>query len=128
MRTNPEKPATEHPREALKAELRVYYGKSQEKILYGFSVDMSCGGLFLKTETPFSVDEKVMLSFTLPDTKKIVNCVAKVAWVNSKDKPKKTELPPGIGLQFLDLSADYVMAIQSLLQHGGIDPINERAK
>jgi Tfp pilus assembly protein PilZ len=59
---------------------------------------MGSGGLFLKTETPFSVNDRLVLSFTLPDVNKIVTCRAKVDWVNLKDEPRKPELPPGIGL------------------------------
>ena len=116
-------PTTENPRKSLKAELRVYYGPSQEKILYGFSVDMSTGGLFLKTEIPFFVKDRVMLSFTLPDVNKTVNCRAMVAWVNLEGEPKKPDLPPGIGLQFLDLSTEYLDSIQSLLKHDGVESI-----
>ena len=117
--------ATENSRRPLQAELRVYYGPSQEMVLYGFSVDMSSGGLFLKTETSFPVNDKVLLSFTLPDADKIVNCSAKVAWVNLKDEPKKPELPTGVGLQFLDLSTEYLLSIQSLLKHEGVKSISE---
>ena len=128
METNSEIPKTENPRKCLKAELRVYYGPSQKMLLYGFSVDMSSGGLFLKTETPFSVNETVMLSFTLPDVNKIVNCRAKVAWVNLKDELRKPELPTGIGLKFIDLSTEYLKSIQSLLKHDGVEPISEPVK
>jgi uncharacterized protein (TIGR02266 family) len=125
METKATTPITDNSRTPLQAELRVYYGPSQKMVLYGFSVDMSSGGLFLKTEAPFSVDEKVMLSFTLPDADKIVNCSAKVAWVNLKEEPKKPDLPAGIGLQFLDLSTEYLMSIQSLLKHDGVNYISE---
>ena len=128
METNPEIPTTENPRKCMKAELRVYYGPSQKMVLYGFSVDMSSGGLFLKTETPFSVNETVLLSFTLPDVNKVVNCRAKVAWVNLEGEPRKPDLPTGIGLQFLDLSTEYLMSIQSLLNHDGVEPISEPEK
>ena len=112
----------------MQAELRVYYGPSQKIVLYGFSVDMSSGGLFLKTEASFSVNDTVLLSFTLPDADKVVNCRAKIAWVNSQAEPKKPELPPGVGLQFLDLSTDYLMSIQSLLKHDGVKSISEPEK
>ncbi len=124
MGTNSERPTTEESRARLKAELRVYYGSSQDKLLHGFSVDVSSGGLFLSTEIPFSVDEKLVLSFTLPDVDKVVTCKAKVAWVNLKDEPRKPELPPGIGLQFVDPSAEYMQSIQSLLKHNGVEPIS----
>lgn len=128
MESHSETPKTENPRKPLKAELRVYYGPSQKMLLYGFSVDMSSGGLFLKTDTPFSVNEKVMLSFTLPDANKVVNCSAKVAWVNLQDNPRKPELPTGIGLQFLDLSTEYLMSIESLLKHDGVEAVSRPEK
>ena len=125
METKATTPTTENSRTPLQAELRVYYGPSQKMVLYGFSVDMSSGGLFLKTETSFSVNDKVLLSFTLPDADKLVNCSAKVAWINLKDEPKKPELPAGVGLQFLDLSTEYLLSIQSLLKHDGVKSISE---
>ena len=128
MESHSETPKTENSRKPLKAELRVYYGPSQKMLLYGFSVDMSSGGLFLKTDTPFSVNEKVMLSFTLPDANKVVNCSAKVAWVNLQDNPRKSELPTGIGLQFLDLSTEYLMSIESLLKHDGVEAVSRPEK
>ena len=84
---------------------------------------MSDGGLYLKTEFPFSVDEKLLLSFTPSDENKTVTCRAKVAWVNLKDEPRKPELPQGIGIQFIDLSEDYLESIQNLLKHNGVEPI-----
>jgi uncharacterized protein (TIGR02266 family) len=97
-------------------------------LLYEFSVDMSSGGLFLKTDALFSVNEQLILSFTLPDVNKIVTCKAKVAWVNSKDEPSKPALPAGIGIQFIDLSTEYLKSIQSLLEHNGVEPVSESVK
>lgn len=107
---------TKKPRKDLKSELHVYYGPSQKMLLCDFSVDMCDGGLFLKTETPFSVNEGLILSFNLPDGNKIVTCRAKVAWVNLKDQPRKPELPTGVGLQFVDLAPEYLKSIQSFLE------------
>ena len=73
MATNSGAKQDGNPRKSMKAELRVYYGPSQKIVLYGFSVDMSSGGLFLKTEASFSVNDTVLLSFTLPDADKVVN-------------------------------------------------------
>lgn len=125
MKSIPADSANDNPRKHLTAELRVYYGAAQNMVLYGFSVDMSSGGLFLKTETPFAVDEKVLLSFTLPDVKKIINCSAKVAWVNSKEAPRKPDFPCGVGLQFLDLSTEYLASIQNLLKDDGVKPMSD---
>ena len=117
METNLEIPTTKSPREYLNAELHVYYGPSQKMLLYDFSVDICSGGLFLKTETPFSVNEELILSFILPVENKIVTCRAKVSWVNLKDEPRKPERPTGIGLQFIDLAPEYLEIIQSFIKH-----------
>ena len=128
MEKNSKTPTTESPRVRMKAELRVYYGPSQKMLLYGFSVDMSSGGLFLNTEAQFSVDDRLILSFTLPDVDKTVTCRAMVAWVNSKDEPRKPELPAGIGIRFLDPSTEYLESIQSLLKHNGVEVVSEPEK
>ena len=123
--SNASEQAPENQRESLQAELRVYYGPSRETVLYGFSVDMSTGGLFLKTDVPLSIHEEVLLSFTLPDVNKVVNCRAKVAWVNREENPNKPSLPTGVGLQFLEPSGEYLASIQSLLRHDGVLSVSE---
>ncbi len=84
---------------------------------------MSSGGLFLKTDILFHVDEKLLLSFTLPGESKIVTCRSKVAWVNLKDEPMKPELPPGIGIQFVDFPEEHSELIQNLLKYNEVEPI-----
>ena len=123
MATGSKMPKTESSRKRLTAELRVYYGPSQKMLLYSFSVDVSSGGLFLKTEIPFSVDERLLLSFTLPGDSKPISCRAKVAWVNLKEKPRKPNLPQGIGIEFVGLSEEGLKSIQTILKHVEIEPI-----
>lgn len=106
----------------LKSEMRVYYGPSQQKLLTGFTVDLSAGGLYLQTETPFKVDDKLILHFKLPEMKKIVTCNARVAWTNPADRPRKPELPAGIGVQFTNLPLDDLKSIRRFLEYNEIEP------
>ena len=41
----------------IKAEIRVFYGEYQSKLLTGYSIDLSSGGVFLITTCPFDVDD-----------------------------------------------------------------------
>jgi len=122
MRTNPEMQKMATPRKRLTAELRVYHGAAHNIVLYSFSVDISSGGLYLKTEVPFSVDESLLLSFTLPDESAALSCRARVAWVNSKKNPRKPDLPQGVGIEFVGLSAESLEAIQTFLKYVEIEP------
>ena len=57
----------------LKSEMRVYYGPTQQTVLSGFSLDLSTGGLYLKTDYDFKVDENLMLIFSLPEQEKTIS-------------------------------------------------------
>ena len=125
MKADIEVPENDPPNKRLKSELRVQYGPSHQTELSCFSVDLNTGRLYLKTETPFAVDESLMLHFSLPEINKTVSCKARVAWINRKDKPGKPELPPGIGIQFVDLSLEDMKSIRRFLEHNEIVPVWE---
>lgn len=123
MDTDSEISRSGNSRKRLTTELRVYYGPSQKMLLYSFSVDIGSGGLFLKTETPFSIDDKLLLSFTLPEDSNPISCRAKVAWINLLENPRKPDLPQGIGIKFTGLSEESLRSIQTLLKYVEIEPV-----
>jgi len=106
----------------IRAEVRVYYGPSPQKQLSEFSVDMSTGGLYLKTDFPLPLNENLTIRFSLPDHKGIVSCQARVAWVNAKDDPRKPDLPAGMGIQFVDLSLQDMKSIRRFLEYNELEP------
>jgi len=106
----------------IKAQVRVYYGPAPQKLLSEFSVDLSTGGLYVKTDFPLSIDENLTLRFTLPDQKRMVTCKARVAWVNQKKNPRKPDLPPGMGIQFAELCLEDLQSIRRFLEHKELEP------
>ena len=106
----------------LRSQMRVYYGQSQDAILTGFSVDLSTGGLFLTTSFPLDVDEKLSLIFSLPDSDRSISCKARVAWTNPEHDPRKPELPPGVGVQFVDMSLEDMKSLKLFLERNVIEP------
>lgn len=106
----------------IKAQMRVYYGPAPQKLLSEFSLDLSTGGLYVKTDFPLPLDETLTLRFTLPDHKGMVTCKARVAWVNPKKNPRKPDLPPGMGIQFVELSLEDMKSIKRFLEHNELEP------
>lgn len=106
----------------IKAQVRVYYGPVPQRMLSEFSVDLSSGGLYVKTDFPLTAGESLTLRFTLPDQKGMVSCKARVAWVNQKEKPRKPDLPPGMGIQFVELSLEDMKSIRRFLEHNELEP------
>ncbi len=105
----------------FKATIQVRYGQDSDKILHDFSIDISSGGLFIKTDSPLKVDEMLEIGFELPNPAREVNCAAQVAWVNSPLKPKKPDLPPGAGIRFIDLSLDDLHAIRNYIESNHLE-------
>ena len=101
----------------LKAELRVYYGDHQSKLLTGYSIDLSIGGIFLGTTCPFDVDDIVKLKLSIPgEEESTIFCDARVAWINYEDKRLKPEYPTGVGLQFVALTPENFSSIVGFLE------------
>ena len=116
-----DKQIVERSSQRLKSEMRVYYGPTPQTILSGFSVDLSTGGLFLKTEYPFAINDDLILIFSLPGQEKSVSCKARVTWCN-KDT-EKNEFPFGVGLQFVDLSLADVRTISDFVENYDVEAV-----
>jgi len=103
------------------ARLRVRYGAMSRDLL-DYSIDLSTGGLFLETTRPLLLETPLDLEFTLPGTATIIHCKGRVAWVNNPKLRKKSHLPAGMGVQFLDLTLADMNAIRSYIELEGLEP------
>lgn len=99
----------------VEARLQVRFG-SGGAVLTDYSVNISTGGIFLETATPLPQGTALQLEFTLPPRTTPIRCQARVAWVNHPDFPSKPGLPPGIGVQMLDLALDDLHAIRDFIK------------
>ncbi len=99
----------------VEARIQVRYAADGQE-LTDYSLNMSTGGLFLETEAPLPVETELQLVFPLPDRAEPVRTRARVAWVNEPDNRIKPGLPPGMGLQFLDLSLDDLQDVRAFVR------------
>lgn len=104
------------------AQLRVHYGTSSDDLLSDYSIDLSTGGLFLAAGHPLPADTPLRMEFILPTCEKAIRCNARVAWVNDAKQLKKTTLPTGMGVQFLDLSLADMDAIRIYIKSVNLEP------
>lgn len=100
-------------RQELEMEVRL---EGDTTFFTGRSGDLSKGGLFVGTDEPLPVGTELVLSFVLPDGH-AVRADAVIAWVRAP-RYRDGELPAGMGVRFLALSADDERAIEGYLaQH-----------
>lgn len=100
------------------ARLKVKYGVDQQETLTDYTVNLSTGGLFLATSKVLPIDTRFSIEFTLPVRPMPICCSARVAWVNDPQNPSKKDIPPGMGLQFIDIVLSDVDAIREYRSGG----------
>lgn len=104
------------------ARIAIFHGPYQKEILTDYSVNMSTGGVFIESSKILPEDAEVTVKFNLPNSDTVIVTKARVAWVNEPLLLKKPSLPPGMGLQFLDLSLQDLHSIRAILDAGNIQP------
>lgn len=105
-----------------KARIAIFNGPDQRRIISNYSVNMSTGGMFIETENFLPVDTLLTVKFKLPGNDAIISCNARVAWTNEPGNQRKLNLPPGMGLQFIDLSLHDLHLIRDYLHKGDLTP------
>lgn len=105
-----------------KARIAVFNGPYQKELLTNYTVNISTGGLFLETSKILPIDTSLIVKFQLPHSDAVIVSKARVAWTNDPVALKKPSFPPGMGLQFLDLSLENLHTIRAFLDKGEFVP------
>jgi len=82
-----------------------------EDFLIDYTANVSLGGMFIATDSPFDLGTRFKLRFALPQQHAPVEAVAVVTWVEDGDLGRVA----GMGVRFSDIDPDHQAAIQSLL-------------
>jgi uncharacterized protein (TIGR02266 family) len=104
------------------ARIAIFNGPYQKEVVTDYTVNVSSGGLFIETVKLMPVDTMLLVKFKLPNMDNVIACKSRVAWINEEHAPKKPSLPPGMGIQFLDLSLDDMHTIRLFLDKGELVP------
>jgi uncharacterized protein (TIGR02266 family) len=87
---------------------------SLDEFISRYGVDVSPGGIFIRTKQPVEVGTSLQFDFTLADGTPLLAGLGTVAWVRESD-PARTNNIPGMGLRFDKLSLESQHAHQTIL-------------
>lgn len=87
----------------------------QKKSLVGGALNLSRGGLFLKTLNPFPIDSVGLVSFMLPGQEKSISFKAKV--VHLVFDRQRAEVDCGMGIQFVDIELHHQKLLDEFLEN-----------
>jgi uncharacterized protein (TIGR02266 family) len=91
-----------------------------ESIVKAYAVDISAGGLFIKTVTPLGEGEEFLLQLQLPGLPEPLGIRCQVAWAKMEAREGDRDArPAGMGIKFLDITEEdreilkpYIRAIE----------------
>jgi uncharacterized protein (TIGR02266 family) len=104
------------------ARIAIFSGPYQKDLVTDYSLNICTGGVFIETAKILPAGTELVVKFCLPNSDTVIVTKARVAWTNEPGTLKKTSLPSGMGLQFLDLSLDDMHAIRAYLDKGSFVP------
>ncbi|MEQ8272162.1 MAG: PilZ domain-containing protein [Deltaproteobacteria bacterium] len=93
----------QHPRFIDERKVEVGFG-SREALKEAWTVDISKGGMFIRTETPPAFGTQLTIHLSTPDG--MLELDAEVVHVVSTESAAAFNQPPGIGVQFVSLDDD----------------------
>jgi type IV pilus assembly protein PilZ len=86
-----------------------------DSFMYFYSQDLSMGGMFLKTRSPFPLGTRLMLDFELPGRTRRVMVVGEVARAVLPDLANR-ELEPGMGIAFTAIDPESQAELKEFLE------------
>lgn len=92
----------------------VHY-QSLEGFISDYSMNISQGGMFISTRNPLRLGTRIVLKVSLPDVELPLNIEGEVAWVSEYDKKSKSNLIPGMGVQFRNLDKQEKKRIEDFI-------------
>ena len=100
----------EHPRVETNIEITF---KEKGSLIRSYMLNVSNGGLFLKTAKPLPIDSVVNMHVKLPDQEETMIIVGRVVWINAKSGDHT--FPSGMGIQFLKMDPEYKKKINEFV-------------
>ena len=100
-----------HPRAPLQLLIQ-YRFDTFDEFMAEYSVDISVGGMFIKTRKPHELGSFVYLQFSLKDGSRLIEGLGKVVRVNSPDDPK---VVPGMGVEFVNFDPESMALIEEIV-------------
>ena len=87
------------------------------KTFFGYAKNISCSGMFIASVNPRQAGELFEVELTLPaPISLVVSCTCEVVW--RRIYSRHSDLDPGMGLRFLNLSEEVAQAIDGWVEVG----------
>jgi len=90
--------------------------ESDHNFYTGLTQNISAGGLFIATHHLRRIGDQITLKFSLPGSDKQIMIETEVRWIRENSALMRSEGGTGMGVRFINLSAEAKAAIDSFVQ------------
>ena len=90
--------------------------ESEHNFYTGLTQNISAGGLFIATHHLKRIGDRITLKFLLPGSDKPVTVETEVRWIRENSALMRADGGTGMGVRFINLSAEASAAISGFLQ------------
>jgi len=98
-----------------------YKSASVDEFVQQSGLDISRGGIFIKTKTPMELGTVLKFEFQLSDGAPVIQGVGRVAWRREVNVATR-DLPPGMGLKFIKLDPESRTTVDRIASERGAAP------
>src|SRR5678816_318185 len=91
-----------------------FKSSSLDQFIERYSVDVSRGGIFIRTKEPLQVGTQLKFEFQLQDSSALISGEGTVVWIREHD-PSRTGVAPGMGVCFDRLQTESGKVLDQIL-------------
>ncbi|MCX7943493.1 MAG: TIGR02266 family protein [Deltaproteobacteria bacterium] len=93
-----------------------YKFNSLEEFISEYALNISLGGMFIKTTEPREKGILIYFQFTLADGSKLIEGLGRVVWVNKVDVNNPDKVP-GMGIEFINMDEESMQLIEEIVNN-----------
>ena len=93
-------------------------------LIKSYMLNVSKGGVFIKTSNPLPIDSPVIIQMQMPDDQETMEIEGCVVWSNPMGA--KNSFPTGMGIQFVNMKTEHEEKISAFVKKH-MKEIKERA-
>ena len=93
-----------------------------DQFIEQYSMDISRGGLFIKSKSPMPVGTLLKFEFQLKDESRLIQGVGRVVWMRMAEQSSEPDRPPGMGVKFIKMDPQSRAIVERIVAPRGERP------
>ncbi len=93
-----------------------------DQFIEQYSIDVSRGGLFIKSKSPMPVGTLLKFEFQLKDESRFIQGVGRVVWMRMPEQSSEPDRPPGMGVKFIKMDPQSRALVERIVAPRGERP------